>query len=379
MSERRRIELPTGVLQIEVYPGAEFSLDELCAFAARNNRKRGFLFVSKVLGKHWPVKPSVMRETHRRLAAKIPPDAAPTAFIGMAETATGLGHGVFEAFLADNPGHPALFLHTTRYRMAGREFLRFEERHTHAPDLYLYRPLLAEQDALFRSARSLVLIDDEISTGSTLCNLARAYQAFNPGVERVFFACLTDFGGTGGEARFTARIGLPTRCVSLLRGAFEFQPAEDWPDEPAPPAVGDNRLPVGSVADRLGRFGISAPVIVPTQELARLADGLRPGARILVLGTGESMHPAFRLGLALEARGFQVAAQATTRSPILLGAGISRRMSFRDNYGEGVGNYLYNVAAEDYDLCVICHETPPGDELRELAGRLGACAFYECR
>lgn len=379
MSERRRVELPTGVLRVETYPGAEFGLDELCAFAARNNRKRGFLFVSKVLGKHWPARPSLMRETHRRLAAQIPGDAGPTVFVGMAETATGLGHGVFEAFLEARPGHPALFLHTTRYRMEGREFLGFEERHTHAPQLYLYRPLQAAHDALFRSARSLALIDDEISTGSTLCNLAEAYRTLNPALERIFFVCLTDFGGAGGEERFSARTGLATRCVSLLRGAFEFEPAERWPEEPAPPATGDNRRPVGSVSDTLGRFGLSEPVVVPTQELDRLAAGLPPGARILVLGTGECMHPAFRVGLALEARGFKVAVQATTRSPILPGAGISTRIRLRDNYGEGVGNYLYNVAPEDFDLCAICHETPWGDELRELAGQLGACAHYDCR
>lgn len=375
MNDAHRVELKTGVLIVEVFPGAAFPFDELCTFAARNNRKRGFLFVSKVLGKHWPVTPSVMRGMHAHLAALISPAAAPTVFIGMAETATGLGHGVFDAFLAQHPDHKALFLHTTRYRMPGREFLGFEERHTHAPDLYLYRPLREEHDALFRTARTLVLIDDEISTGSTLCNLARAYKTFNPNIERVFFTSITDFSGTDGAARFTALVDTPVQCVSALRGAFQFQPGEDWPVESAPPAVGDNRLVMGAVSDRLGRFGISAPVIIPARDIDGLALG-HPAARVLVLGTGEFMHPAFRVGLALEARGFAVSVQATTRSPLLLGAGISQRLVFPDNYGEGVGNYLYNVTPIDYDLCVICHETPVNEGLRKLAEQLGSCVFY---
>ena len=48
----------------------EQSLETYLTYATRQNPRRLYLFVSKVLGKHWPVRPSVMRG-HRRLAAKI--------------------------------------------------------------------------------------------------------------------------------------------------------------------------------------------------------------------------------------------------------------------------------------------------------------------
>ena len=51
-----------------------------------------------MLGKHYPVVPSRMEEVHRRLADKIQLDG-PTVVIGLAETATGLGHGVFVELL----------------------------------------------------------------------------------------------------------------------------------------------------------------------------------------------------------------------------------------------------------------------------------------
>ena len=58
------IELKTGKLTIEPVP----VLRELIGFASRENNKRGFLFVSKVLGKHIACKPSSMENIHKSLA-----------------------------------------------------------------------------------------------------------------------------------------------------------------------------------------------------------------------------------------------------------------------------------------------------------------------
>ncbi|MGX2042155.1 phosphoribosyltransferase domain-containing protein [Methylocaldum sp. MU1018] len=374
MRNVRRVELETGALTVEVREAA-FPLEELCGFAARSNRKRGFLFLSKVLGKHWPVAPSAMRRIHEHLASKLDLGAGPWVFIALAETATGLGQGVFEAVLDPRTGGEALFLHSTRYRIPGRRFLAFEESHCHAPDQYLYEPLNAEHRNLFRTARELIIVDDEISTGSTLCNLVEAYRVHNPRLERVHFVAITNFSGERCAERFSARLGLPVRCPAALYGGFSFQPAPAQA-ESAAPAVGDNRCKPGFVADRLGRFGIDRRLRVPAAEIRTLGAGLETGERVLVLGTGEFMHAAFRVGLELEASGFDVAVQATTRSPILPGADIGRRLMFGDNYGEGIPNYLYNVDPDDYARIVVCHETPP-DGLTDLARHLGpACLPY---
>ena len=96
-------QMPTGELTLKV-DEARFPLDWLIGFAARANAKRGFLFLSKVLGKHWPVTPRAMEAIHDDLAAQIPPSLpGPVVFIAMAETAVGLGQGVFEAWLRANP------------------------------------------------------------------------------------------------------------------------------------------------------------------------------------------------------------------------------------------------------------------------------------
>lgn len=66
-------------------------LADLFDIAERRNPKRAFLFVSKVLGRHIPVSPRVMRQVYKQLASQLLGKlSGPAVFIGMAETAVGL-------------------------------------------------------------------------------------------------------------------------------------------------------------------------------------------------------------------------------------------------------------------------------------------------
>jgi hypothetical protein len=367
------VELVTGSLTIKAQQ-ADFPLAELCDFAARNNRKRGFLFISKVLGKHWPARPTHMRQLHNYLAHSLTLTAGPCLFIALAETATGLGQGVFEAVLAQR-SLPALFLHSTRYQLP-HPYLTFQEDHCHAPEQLLYEPLQPQQRHVFHTARELVLIDDEISTGATLCHLVTAYRAHNPHLERVHFVALTNFSGTHSAESFSKRVGLSVQVIAAWHGAFSFIPNKKALPESAPPAVGNNRCQAEHLVNSPGRFGIERHVAIPTADIARLSAGLGAGAHVLVLGTGEFMYLAFCVGLALENCGLTVALQATTRSPILMGAAIQNCLMFLDNYGEGIYNYLYNVTPSAFARIIICHETPSA-ALLELTQVLGThCVTY---
>src|SRR5688500_20128960 len=79
------VSLRGGTLTLTV-ERADLPLAELCAFGTRRNPKRPFLFISKVLGRHIPVRPSVMLDVHERLAAKLGDLPGPVLVIGMAET-----------------------------------------------------------------------------------------------------------------------------------------------------------------------------------------------------------------------------------------------------------------------------------------------------
>jgi hypothetical protein len=373
------VELTTGALSVTP-TRADWPLDALCTFAARHNPKRGFLFVSKVLGKHWPATPREMRRAQAALAAMLPaPEAAaiptPALFIGLAETATGLGQGVFEQYLqAHGPGS-AIYVQTTRYPLSGATVLPFTERHSHAQHLRLHVPEQADMSSAFARAKLLVLVDDELSTGDTFLSLIAAYRALNPGLQAVAAVALTNFMGAVGQARFRAAAeGLSVGFPSLLEGGYGFAPRADFVATPAPSAQGvvDCRRAYSSTAS--ARLGTAATLTLPPGMLDTLIPTLPRDGTVLVLGSGEFMHPAFVLGSALEAAGFSVRVQSTTRSPVLVGAGITTRVDLPDPYGEGIPNYLYNFVRADYGAVLFCHELPDAHDvaLAETLARLDA-------
>jgi hypothetical protein len=371
-------QMPTGELRLSV-DEARFPLIDLIGFAARANAKRGFLFLSKVLGKHWPAEPHRMAALHTDLARQIPPDLpGPVVFIALAETAIGLGQGVFEAYLHDHPQNQhgqALFLHSSRYRVGSVPFFEFEESHSHAPRQFLH--LSNEASALFASARSLVLVDDEASTGNTFVNLTQVCRARYPQIERLHLALITNFMGRQANAGLSARFGIPTTVGAALSGHYSFEagltPAALHDAAPAQRFEADAERGASAA---FGRIGLSHALAAPAALAAKLAQQIDDDAPVLVLGTGEFMHPAFLLARELEALGKRVVVQSTTRSPILAWGSVTHIVAGIDNYGEGIANYLYNVEPGQYRHVFICHETPPGAALMQLAHALTARLFH---
>lgn len=373
-AEVRNVALPTGLMELKVDAGA-FRLDDLIGFAARANAKRGFLFLSKVLGKHWPVTPQAMRAIHVALAAQVPADLpGPVVFIAMAETAIGLGQGVFEAYRDANPDCPALFLHTSRYQVGATPIIEFEEAHSHAPRQFLHMPTDAHLRELLLGARSLVLVDDEASTGNTFLNLTAACRGLNPAIERVHLATITNFMGQPANDALSRRFGIAVTIGAALSGEYAFT-AGQLQQGTAAAQLFEAHAERGASA-AFGRLGVDRSLSVPDDLAARLSATIGNGERTLVLGTGEFMHMAFLLGRALERHGADVVVQSTTRSPILQWGAVSDVLRFPDNYGEGVANFIYNVAPGQYDHVFICHETPPNAALHQLAHALGGRLFH---
>lgn len=369
-----RIELPTGLMELSVDAGS-FRLDDLIGFAARANAKRGFLFLSKVLGKHWPVTPRRMHCIHTALAAQVPADVpGPVVFIAMAETAIGLGQGVFEAYRAAHPQREALFLHTSRYHVGDTPIIEFAEAHSHAPRQFLHYPTDAALQRLLLNARSLVLVDDEASTGNTFLNLTAACRTLNPALERVHLATITNFMGAAANAALSQRFGLPVTIGAALSGEYTFTAGQLQPSAGAAQLF-EAHADRGASAD-FGRLGLDRPLAQPIALAERLSADIGPDERVLVLGTGEFMHMAFLLGRALEARGINTVVQSTTRSPILQWGAVSHILGFPDNYGEGVENFVYNVSPGQYDHVFICHETPPNAALYQLATAVRGRLFH---
>ncbi|MGS5018655.1 phosphoribosyltransferase family protein [Paenibacillus sp. JJ1683] len=227
--------------------------------AARVNKKRSFLFVSKVLGKHIPVKPytsllsgaalaillykelvpqsgqqmdkligeavrglldpNYAKEAYQklmdeRLAFSFP---EPIKFVGFAETATALGHSMYRLFDGG-----ATYIHTTREDIPGlRPIIRFEEEHSHAVD---HRCYALNEDA-FAGDGPIVLVDDEITTGKTTLNIIRDIQEHFPRKQYVI-ASLLDWRTDSDERAFAdleAELDIRITPLSLLKGKIEIQ------------------------------------------------------------------------------------------------------------------------------------------------------------
>lgn len=363
-----RAQLKRGLLEVKVEDTVLPPAD-LFGFAERRNPKRAFLFVSKVLGRHIPVRPSVMAASFESLAAEIPPDLpGPVLVIGMAETAVGLGAGVHRAFSATRSD--SVYLISTRHPLGTDLFARFEEEHSHASAHLIHMPVDPEIREAMLQARSLVLVDDEASTGKTFVNLHRALvEAGLSKIERIVTCVLTDW--SAGAVRKT--IGESATAVSLMQGSYQFHenPAAPLPEMPDVGAVSIGEWPLSADKD-WGRLGVRRVDDTLAPDIR-----VHPSEKVIVVGTSEFVWRPFLLAERLERAGADVHFSSTTRSPIALGHAIEHALSFSDNYGLGIPNFLYNVKPGQFDRVLICSETPEQAAPAELVAALNAEVIFD--
>ncbi|MCW2621165.1 MAG: hypothetical protein JWL64_767 [Frankiales bacterium] len=339
----------------------------LVALALRDNPKRAQLVVSTVLGKHLPVAPAEAIGAAGRLAALVP--AGRHAVMGYCETATSLGHLVAEAL-----GAP--YVHTTRRPdPAVAALAGFDEEHSHAVAHTLQpRSGILDGDA----CDTVVLVDDELTTGTTALNTVAALQDVLPG-RRWVVAALLDLREEAARARFAARtaeLGVPVEVVALVGGELIVPPdVQDRAADlrarlasvaPAPVPVTwggvtlhDLRWPADVPTG--GRTGVLA-TDRPVQEewLAKTAAALPlSGGPLLVLGTEELMWAPLRLAALLQGAVFH----STTRSPVLPadldGYAVRRALHFPAPDEPARGSRLHGLPAAPYADVVVVTDTAP--------------------
>ena len=340
------IELQRGVLSLQPNDNSHWKWQDLLGFAERINPKRAFLFVSKVLGRHIPVSPHIMRHAFTDLAKLVPGDLPePVLVIGMAETAVGLGAGVHQVLQQRYP--EAIYVTTTRHPVHGAPLLaRFLEEHSHAQDQLLYGSPDAELQQQILNSKSIVLVDDEASTGKTFVNLIHALQQAGLNqISHVVTATLADWSSGIHIA------DLNCQSVALMTGKWQWRDAEH--------PIQINMPKVDTVA--FGAFDTLAQPTwgrLPIQDSgAHIRLAVQPDERILVLGSGEYVWSSFLLAEYLQQQGAVVRFSAITRSPIAVGHAIQSALAFSDNYGLGIQNFVYNINPQDYDRVLITVET----------------------
>ncbi len=273
MQKTVTIKLDTGTLRLDLEPG-RIPIKRLLGFAARISSKRKFLLVSKILGKHYPVSPKTMSWSYRTLARAVISNGltGSSIWIGMAETATGLGYGVFEA--ASHAGiQNAVFCQTTRYHLGITERLEFEESHSHATDFFLYYPVRPDFRKQFLSAETLVLIDDEISTGKTFLRLINAYQKVNAHLRKVFIVSLVNFAHPDDRAALESQTGVAVDWICLRQGQLQFEDSQNAAIENIYVNVSGNGACKMHLLAWPGRLGMDVPVCLENDVLEQLSRG----------------------------------------------------------------------------------------------------------
>jgi adenine/guanine phosphoribosyltransferase-like PRPP-binding protein len=351
MSTQRLIkDIQAGRLTITLAENGH-RLDELIAFASRLNPRRGYLFVSRVLGKHIPVRPSKMDSVHAELAKAINLRGVSAYVVGMAETAVGLGAGV--ARHLGRLHEYSVFHHTTRF-LVPDPWLRIQEAHSHADTMHMAR---LEGDACLavQTTEDLVLVDDEISTGRTLAQLAHALMA-QPELSRVRRLHIVSLvSWLDDEARVKLLALLPQHIevefVQLMAGTFTFTAAQGYqavlPDNVDIDfcdalTAQRHQLSAPRPLERHGLYGVVLGIyktLLPDELLSRPFNINKPH---VVYGMGEFLDTPFQIALALETAGMDVLFQSSTRSPIALGDEVINRLEHPAPGDSSKTHFLYN-------------------------------------
>jgi len=398
-------------IRVRVTPradGAERFADAI-ELGLRRNPRRAQLLVSRVLGKHVPAPASDVLDAAALLGATARSHCGGQVpvVVGFAETATGLGHGV--AAVCGPGGGPAPYLHTTRRPgPAGSRAVRFTEDHSHATD----QALTLTSDDVLGGGRPLVLVDDELSTGSTAVNAIRAIQARwprelyvlasladcrDPDQRDLVRAAIRDLGAEAvSVSLLDGEVTLPEGVLDAARAFIEALPAAG-PLPAAPPGLGPG--PAAAAPVRWARLTLPDGVPVqaaqgwaPEQEqaaraaIAGVARSLPVPAdgRTLVLGDEELMYLPQLLAAAL---GPQVRTSTTTRTPAVVidqpGYPLRTVLRFASTEdGERVA-YAYNVApsscsdrgnAPGFEHIVLVTDAPRGPRTGGLIAALAASA-----
>ncbi|ELA09585.1 hypothetical protein MOMA_04245 [Moraxella macacae 0408225] len=379
-TQHRLVLLSRGRLELTYQTKSGYQLDDLLGFAERINPKRAFLFVSKVLGRHIPVAPDQMRSAFECLAEQICDNLPqPILVFGMAETAVGLSAGVHQTLQRRYPN--AILLNSTRHAQAGDLLTTFREDHSHASQHLIYQSddLAIRQQIL--SAKTLIMVDDEASTGKTCQNLVNALiQAGLNQLEQVHLATLVDWSlGQVSSNPFSQQRFFRHH---LLAGQWIWTDTAhnhniQMPNVATTKAGSQPLLPTGNWGRK--------PTLNSTEFLPNLLKNLYKQLenidkchlkRVLVLGSNEFVWLPFLLAECL-ADDWQINVKfaALTRSPIAIDnqttnnqttnkqatnsqTAVKSVLSFTDNYGLGMTNFVYNVDFDAWDLVILCIETP---------------------
>lgn len=353
-------------LQRKQTASVKYTEQELAAVAKReNNKKRSYLVVNRLQGKHVPVSPGKALRMFGSLAELLLEEyqGERLLLIGFAETATAIGAAVAEKL-------GALYIQTTREQIQDVEYFYFSEQHSHATEQKLVKDDL---DRVMERVDRIIFIEDEITTGNTIRNIIELLKKAYPGCAGFSAASLLNGMAKTYQEEY-AKSGI--RLHWLLRtchDSYEERAADCRGDgichgcDSSLPAVVPEEYRISGCRDAR-RLTDGTLYKAACMQMGREAvERLQPvrGERILVIGTEEFMYPALVLASMLEEKTGWVRCHSTTRSPILVSSEawypLHERYELRSLYDRQRTTFLYDLSAYDR----VCMVTDAGEEEKE--------------
>ncbi len=391
-------------------------LNNLFSLATRKNPKRSFLFVSRLLGKHIPVDPCTYQLAGRALALRLLEEVyfikdeeknqaithllmnqddcgelhrdiyanplslpEPMVFLGFAETATGLGYGMFDSFNGD-----CNYIHTTREVIPNIENkISFSEEHSHASSHYIYNV----KEQTLKNDKTIVLVDDELTTGKTALNIIDALQK-KYARKKYVVATILDWRSEEDQRTFDIKakeLGVSIQVISLLQGQYQLSWTGTPFNDTMPIKVEnandtstdanityyrldetfrggldytsvneggeENRSPYLMETGRFGICGKNKEVLhIKLKDVGESLEKTRRGKNTLCLGMGEFIYIPMVISSWM-GRGIKY--HSTTRSPIYPCNkeyyAIKNAFKFQSPEDPSITNYLYNIPVNYYD------------------------------
>lgn len=335
-----------------------YTENDLVKIAKReNNKKRNYLVVNPLQGKHIPVSPKKALQVFSDLAGLLDLYWEERVLvIGFAETATAIG-----AQIAVELG--AAYIQTTREEIPGVEYLFFSEEHSHATEQRLVKDDL---DVIVDGIDRIIFAEDEVTTGKTILNIITVLeQQYDRKIEFSVASLLNGMPETSMKTFADRGIGL--HYLVKIRH-------DDYPQ--AADRVAENGIYYEqdvTEAEYTACFELKGwtdtrrltDIIHYENACRRLYEGIKGlidfsnHKNILIIGTEEFMFAGLYIGKCLEEEGCCVKFHATTRSPIAVSSSeeypLHERYALSSVYEEDRRIFIYDIGA--YDAVIVMTDT----------------------
>lgn len=332
-----------------------------------NNKKRGYLVVNPLQGKHVPVSPTRALQLFSQLGSLLKEyDRESTLLIGFAETATAIGAQIAIELGMD-------YVQTTREYVEGASYFAFEESHSHATEQKLVKDRMEKEGKY----KQVIFIEDEVTTGNTILHAITAMEKL--GQRKQKYAVASILNGMDREtlARFESR-GISVHYLAKTNHSDYQTIADSYQGN------GDYHIVEGknfSIECINTFYSVDPRRLTTGQEYQKACEKLWEATKgkvqsgsTLVLGTEECMYPALYIAKKIEDTKTTVRCHATTRSPIVVSKEkeypLHQRWELPSLYEKNRKTFVYDLAKYDQVLIVTDAENPTEEGIAALGEAL---------